>query len=63
MSALDDFADAIERNDSSCITSLLSNREVDANARLPRHNNPPAIVLAALFGRGCRTTVECRCAH
>jgi ankyrin repeat protein len=45
---LDDFANAIERNDSAFIKSLLAN--VDPNARLPRQDHPPALVHAALFG-------------
>jgi ankyrin repeat protein len=48
---LDDFADSIERNDLNQINSMLSNREVDANWRLPRENHPPALVLAVRHGR------------
>jgi ankyrin repeat protein len=50
-SILDDFADAIERNDSTFVESLLFNRDVDANARLPCQTNPPALVHAAWRGR------------
>jgi ankyrin repeat protein len=50
MSTLDDFANAIERNDSNFIESAHSNREVDANARLPRDHDPPALVYAAWCG-------------
>jgi hypothetical protein len=38
---LEDFAKAIEEKDSTLITSLLSNRKVDVNARLSF--DPPAL--------------------
>jgi ankyrin repeat protein len=43
---LEDFATAIEEIDSTVINSMLSSRLVDANARLPRDGNPPALVYA-----------------
>jgi ankyrin repeat protein len=46
---LKDFAARIVGSDSSYIKSLLSTGEVDANARLPRESNPPALVHAARF--------------
>jgi ankyrin repeat protein len=45
---VEDFANAIEDRDSIFVESLLANGEVDANARLPRENNPPALVFATL---------------
>jgi ankyrin repeat protein len=45
------FADAIEINHKSLVNTMLSNREVDANARLRRTRNPPALVFAAAQGR------------
>jgi ankyrin repeat protein len=46
------FADAIDRNDFSCVESLLTNGSIDANARLPRPmNHPPALVYAVARGR------------
>jgi ankyrin repeat protein len=53
MSSLDDFADAIEKNDLSRINALLTDGAIDINARLPRprKSNPPALVLAARLGR------------
>jgi ankyrin repeat protein len=48
--SLDDFAAAIARNDLTFVTSLLSNREVDANARLPPPHHAPALVHAASLG-------------
>jgi hypothetical protein len=47
MSDLEDFAVAIERIDSNYIKTSISNRRVDVNARLPRDNNPPALVHAS----------------
>jgi ankyrin repeat protein len=46
MSSLNEFASAIERGDSSIVESLISNGSVDANARLPRAFEPPALVFA-----------------
>jgi ankyrin repeat protein len=46
---LEDFAAAIELNDSVSINSLLLNGHVDANARLRRGSNRPALVHAARF--------------
>jgi ankyrin repeat protein len=48
---LEDFASAIERDDSTFIKSLLENREIDANARLPRPYHPPALVHAVRHKR------------
>jgi ankyrin repeat protein len=49
-SLINDFSNAIEERDQLFINSLLAIGEVDANARLPRANNPPALVLAASLG-------------
>jgi ankyrin repeat protein len=56
MNKLGNFATAIEENDSPLIKSLLAKREVDANARLPRDNNPPALVHAT--EGGCVEIIE-----
>jgi hypothetical protein len=49
---LEDFAKAINENDLNFIQSLLANRVVDVNARLPRAGelNPSALLLAARLG-------------
>jgi ankyrin repeat protein len=47
---LEDFANAIVHNDLSRIELLLANGSIDANARLPRALNPPALVFAADLG-------------
>jgi hypothetical protein len=54
MNKLGNFATAIEENDSPLIKSLLAKREVDANARLPRRFNPPALVHASRY---CRVAI------
>jgi ankyrin repeat protein len=51
MSALEEFASAIERGDSIKVDSLLTSGSVDVNARLPRQSGPPALVRAADLGR------------
>jgi hypothetical protein len=51
MSSLEEFATAIETGDSSTLELLISNGSVDVNARLPRQNRPPALVLAAACGQ------------
>lgn len=57
MTELKDFAEAIERRDSAKVDSLVaSGGAIDANARLPRFNNPPALVHAARCD--CTETVE-----
>jgi ankyrin repeat protein len=43
---LEDFAKAIEKNDSKSIKSLLSKGKVDANAHLPRDHDPSALDFA-----------------
>jgi ankyrin repeat protein len=48
MSLVEDFAKAIESGDSSQVESLLTNGSIDVNARLPRDNNPPALVFAVM---------------
>jgi ankyrin repeat protein len=49
---LDNLANAIEDNaPDSVFKPLFSNRHFDANARLPRENNPPALVFAAEYER------------
>jgi ankyrin repeat protein len=45
------LASAIEQNEISKVESLLANNAVDANWRMPRDDNPPALVLAAFCGR------------
>jgi ankyrin repeat protein len=52
MSLLEDFAKAIEDGELPRIESLLANGSIDANARLPRPRNPPALVLAAGLTNG-----------
>jgi serine/threonine-protein phosphatase 6 regulatory ankyrin repeat subunit B len=47
---LEIFADSIERDDINLIKSMLSNREVDANCRVPREHHPPALVHAVHCG-------------
>jgi ankyrin repeat protein len=51
---LKDFAAAIEGNDIVYIRSLLSSREIDVNARLPRVHHPPALVHAV---KHCRNDI------
>jgi ankyrin repeat protein len=46
MISLKDFAKAIETGDSSNVQSWIDNGSIDVNARLPRRNNPPALVFA-----------------
>jgi ankyrin repeat protein len=50
MSSLEEFANAIEKGDSSSVESLISRGVVDVNARLPRPRKPPALVRAAYCG-------------
>jgi len=51
MSSLDEFANAIDNDDSSTVESMISRRAVDVNARLPRFRERPALVHAAHRGR------------
>jgi len=51
MSSLEEFANAIENGDSSTVDSMISRGLVDINARLPRANEPPALVFATRHGR------------
>jgi hypothetical protein len=51
MSSLQVFAQAIDRDDSSTVETLISRGLVDVNARLPREFEPPALVRAAELGR------------
>lgn len=50
MSLQEVFAKAIEDGDSIQIESLLTSGSIDINARLPRQNNPPPLVLAVQCG-------------
>jgi ankyrin repeat protein len=51
MTLLEEFASAIENGDLATMESLLASGAVVANARLPRNDSPPALVLAARHGK------------
>lgn len=48
---IDDLAKAIDVGDSARVQYLIATRLVDANARLPRARQPPALVHAAFHKR------------
>jgi ankyrin repeat protein len=50
-SLLDIFAKAIKDGDSNCVESMLTNGSIDANVRLPRQLNPPALPYAARWNQ------------
>jgi len=56
LSSLEEFAQAIERDDLSMVESLISGGAVNVNARLPYGHRPPALVHAA--GRGQKEIVD-----
>jgi hypothetical protein len=49
--SLDDFTNAILRNNLRLVKSLLSSRQVDANERSPHFGDASALVFAAHLGR------------
>lgn len=51
MSLLEDFAKAIEQGVVASVNSAISSGAVQVDARLPRAQNPPAVVFSARFGR------------
>jgi ankyrin repeat protein len=46
MSLLDDFAEAVNRGNTIWIDALLASGSIDANARMPRKQLPPALLFA-----------------
>lgn len=57
MSAIEDFAKAIENKDSARVQSLIDSGSVDVNVPLPRPSNPPALVFAVKRARATDTAI------